>query len=106
MGEAYIIFQACLKIHKNKMNVQKYLSHASVYVHYPFCEAICTYCNFNKYKLPVKDAADNSSAFTKLLIKELEFKLKNSTIESITSVYFGGGTPSLAKACMVSSILN
>ncbi|KAJ1970993.1 hypothetical protein H4R35_005532 [Dimargaris xerosporica] len=64
----------------------------AVYVHWPYCESKCTYCNFNKYvdpHPPVDRLAD-------CLVTELRTSLAAHPGQPIRSVYFGGGTPSLA----------
>lgn len=60
----------------------------SLYVHIPFCDVICPYCDFNKYS-----KVDNLiPEFTKSLIKEINIrKIENKRVASIS---FGGGTPS------------
>ena len=66
-----------------------------IYIHIPFCKKACHYCNFHfSTSLQYKDA------FIKALLKEIELR-KNylntdeGTTPEITSIYFGGGTPSL-----------
>ena len=63
---------------------------AGIYIHIPFCKQACFYCDFHfSTSLKKKDA------LIQALVKELELRkdeLKNETIETI---YFGGGTPSL-----------
>ncbi|WP_257346081.1 radical SAM family heme chaperone HemW [Pseudalkalibacillus decolorationis] len=61
----------------------------AVYIHIPFCEQICHYCDFNKFLIegqPVDDYLNAMENETKRLIKEHPF-------ENITSIYIGGGTP-------------
>lgn len=62
----------------------------AIYIHIPFCKQACFYCDFHfSTSLKKKDDLIGS------LVKELELRkdeLKNETIETI---YFGGGTPSL-----------
>jgi oxygen-independent coproporphyrinogen-3 oxidase len=67
------------------------LVNVSLYFHFPFCTKKCPYCHF--YVIP------NRSAHQKLLSEalSLEWERQSSLLEgkSITSIYFGGGTPSL-----------
>jgi len=65
----------------------------SLYVHVPFCLRKCNYCDF--YSLPLSAAGDLFREYPRLLEKELT--LWQSRIEpgSFSTVYFGGGTPSL-----------
>ncbi len=67
-----------------------------IYVHIPYCIQRCTYCDFATYEqskiLPPTD-------YTKLLIREIdlkkEFFLRGKGSQTIDTLYFGGGTPSL-----------
>ncbi|MBC1456540.1 radical SAM family heme chaperone HemW [Listeria newyorkensis] len=73
----------------------------AIYIHIPFCEHICYYCDFNKVFLegqPVDKYVD-------LLIKEMEMVTAKQTLEPVETVFVGGGTPTtlteaqLAKLC-------
>ncbi|XP_053707357.1 radical S-adenosyl methionine domain-containing protein 1, mitochondrial [Synchiropus splendidus] len=75
---------------------------ASLYVHWPYCLRRCSYCNFNKY-IP-RD--NNDQMMTACLQMETETLLRISQVSRITSVFFGGGTPSLAPASTVSAVLD
>ncbi|XP_056144410.1 radical S-adenosyl methionine domain-containing protein 1, mitochondrial [Lampris incognitus] len=74
---------------------------ASLYVHWPYCLRRCSYCNFNKYIL----RGDNGSSMTECLQRETETLLGLSQVSSITSVFFGGGTPSLAHPSTIAAVL-
>lgn len=74
----------------------------AIYIHIPFCEHICYYCDFNKVFLegqPVDEYVD-------LLIKEMEMVTAKHTMEPVETVFVGGGTPTtlteaqLAKLCL------
>tara|TARA_R110002167_G_scaffold22899_2_gene81553 strand:+ start:3862 stop:5034 length:1173 start_codon:yes stop_codon:yes gene_type:complete len=61
-----------------------------IYIHIPFCKQACHYCDFH-FSTTLKKKGELVNA----LVKELELRkaeLKNQTVETI---YFGGGTPSL-----------
>ena len=73
----------------------------SVYVHWPYCSTICSYCNFTKYRSP---AHGDHTRMIKCLAKETKQHLGNHYC-SVTSVYFGGGTPSLAPASAIAAVL-
>lgn len=73
-----------------------------VYIHIPFCIKKCDYCDFisypNKYEL--------QKEYINKLLKEIEDNkdlLKNN---EITTIYFGGGTPSSIKPELIQDILN
>lgn len=74
---------------------------ASVYVHWPYCLRRCTYCNFNKY-IPREN---KDRLVTRCLQQEAETLLQLSQVSSVTSVFFGGGTPSLAHPSAIAAIL-
>ncbi|XP_051905490.1 radical S-adenosyl methionine domain-containing protein 1, mitochondrial isoform X1 [Hippocampus zosterae] len=77
------------------------IKEASLYVHWPYCLKRCSYCNFNKY-IP-KD--DNNHIVSQCLQQEVGTLLQLSQVSCVTSVFFGGGTPSLAHPSTVSDIL-
>lgn len=60
----------------------------SLYIHIPFCDHICVYCDF--YKMIAKD--NEKAKYIDYLIKELE--LKKELLNNIKTIYIGGGTPS------------
>ncbi|XP_069559046.1 radical S-adenosyl methionine domain-containing protein 1, mitochondrial isoform X1 [Brachyistius frenatus] len=74
---------------------------ASLYVHWPYCLRRCSYCNFNKY-IPKQN---NDDIMTKCLQRETETLLQLSQVSCITSVFFGGGTPSLAHPSTIAAVL-
>ncbi len=60
----------------------------SLYVHIPFCDVICPYCDFNKYS-----KVDNLiPEFIESLIKEIN--IRKIEKNRVVSIFFGGGTPS------------
>ncbi|KAI9246274.1 hypothetical protein BDA99DRAFT_527288 [Phascolomyces articulosus] len=67
----------------------------SIYIHWPYCESKCTYCNFNKYVNPTDPPVER---LTRSMIRELKFYLTEPRFnllhnKRVTSIYFGGGTP-------------
>jgi putative oxygen-independent coproporphyrinogen III oxidase len=79
------------------------------YVHIPFCEVRCGYCDFNTYTGSELPGATRES-FHKSLIREIEFSSKvlaQSAIpkRAFSSVFFGGGTPSLFEVGQIQAIL-
>ena len=63
----------------------------AVYVHWPFCESKCPYCDFNSH---VRDSVDQS-AWRAALLGSLESWAAETPGRTVASVFFGGGTPSL-----------
>ncbi|KAI4873157.1 hypothetical protein NFI96_016074, partial [Prochilodus magdalenae] len=78
-----------------------YTHEASLYVHWPYCLKRCSYCNFNKY---IPRSVDHA-LMTQSLQKETQTLLHISQVSRITSVFFGGGTPSLAQPSTIAAVL-
>ncbi|MBK9778893.1 MAG: radical SAM family heme chaperone HemW [Anaerolineales bacterium] len=80
----------------------------SIYLHIPFCKHRCAYCDFNTY------AGQESliPAYVKALVKEIQFigNQKNRSIEysntRYSTIFFGGGTPSLLSGTQFASIMS
>jgi len=74
---------------------------SGIYIHIPFCKQACHYCNFHfSTSLKYKDLLIES------ILKELEMRRNYLTDKKISSIYFGGGTPSLLSRSELESILN
>lgn len=75
----------------------------SLYVHVPFCEQICHYCDFNKFFLknqPIDEYLD---------LCEREMKLSTETFKpdtKISTIYIGGGTPTSLSTNQLQKLLN
>ena len=69
-----------------------------LYVHIPFCSAICNYCNFNR---GLFDAALKEQ-YVAALVREIATQGDGSDADTI---YFGGGTPSLLEPSEIASII-
>ena len=66
---------------------------AGIYIHIPFCKQACHYCDFHfSTSIKYKDQLLQS------LVKEIELQRDYLTGETVETVYFGGGTPSLLTA--------
>ena len=63
----------------------------AVYVHWPFCESKCPYCDFNSH---VRERVDEA-AWREALLGSLESWAGETPGRTVGSVFFGGGTPSL-----------
>ncbi|NWR66288.1 RSAD1 protein, partial [Bucorvus abyssinicus] len=68
---------------------------------WPYCRQRCSYCSFNTYVVPALDEA----AVGACLVREARTLLRLSQVQSITSVFFGGGTPSLASPRTIAAVL-
>ncbi len=74
-----------------------------VYVHWPFCAAKCPYCDFNSH---VRHQPVDQQAYVAAFLKEMATMRGLSGSASVTSVFIGGGTPSLMHPETVGTILN
>jgi oxygen-independent coproporphyrinogen-3 oxidase len=61
----------------------------SAYIHIPFCEHICYYCDFNKVFLKGQPV----DSYVDLLLREIELTMKSAKTSNIETIYIGGGTP-------------
>ena len=73
-----------------------------LYVHIPFCEKKCLYCDF----LSFSAEDDLHKAYVDKLIEEIRVQAKNYSDYQISSVFIGGGTPSVIKAVYISNIMS
>ncbi len=73
-----------------------------VYVHWPFCAAKCPYCDFNSH---VRHGAVDEAGLVTAYARELAHMRNLTGARSVTSIFFGGGTPSLMAGSTVAAIL-
>ena len=73
---------------------------AGLYIHIPFCKSRCIYCGFYS-----TTATEFIGKYTNAICKELELR-KEYLHESVSTIYFGGGTPSLLSLDETARILN
>ncbi|WP_066609986.1 radical SAM family heme chaperone HemW [Bosea sp. PAMC 26642] len=75
----------------------------AVYVHWPFCLAKCPYCDFNSHvRLQQPDQARYIAAFR----REIAHRAQLAPGRTVSSIFFGGGTPSLMEGRTVGAILD
>jgi putative oxygen-independent coproporphyrinogen III oxidase len=74
-----------------------------VYVHWPFCKAKCPYCDFNSH---VRHTTVPAMDFAEALAKELAWFATQTPGRAVSSVFFGGGTPSLMPPSTVDRVLD
>ncbi|SOD92071.1 radical SAM family heme chaperone HemW [Caenispirillum bisanense] len=72
-----------------------------LYVHWPFCLSKCPYCDFNSH---VADRVDQAR-WRRALLTELAHYAADTSGRTLTSVFFGGGTPSLMEPETTAAIL-
>ncbi|MBT2131811.1 radical SAM family heme chaperone HemW [Aliiroseovarius lamellibrachiae] len=73
-----------------------------LYVHWPFCAAKCPYCDFNSHV----SASIDQDAWLTAYLKELDRYGADTPGRVLTSIYFGGGTPSLMAPAIVAAIID
>jgi putative oxygen-independent coproporphyrinogen III oxidase len=73
-----------------------------VYVHWPFCQAKCPYCDFNSH---VRRGGIDEARFVEAFARELQHMAEMAPGREVSSIFFGGGTPSLMKPATVGAIL-
>ena len=74
-----------------------------VYVHWPFCLSKCPYCDFNSH---VRHASVDEDRFARAFAREIETTAARTASREVTSIFLGGGTPSLMRPQTVGAILD
>ena len=74
----------------------------ALYVHWPFCVSKCPYCDFNSH---VRSAIDQE-AWRDALLADLAHEARLLPGRTLTSIFFGGGTPSLMDPATVASVID
>ena len=78
------------------------MKETGIYVHIPFCDHKCIYCDF--YSIIT---TDNIASYKAALVKEINhYSVLHSEDIRITSIYFGGGTPSLMEPAYLKEIID
>ncbi|MBU3554869.1 radical SAM family heme chaperone HemW [Polynucleobacter sp. UB-Piko-W3] len=80
----------------------------ALYIHFPWCEKKCPYCDFNSHQ--IKDATNlvggfDEQRYINALIADLETELPNTWGRQVHSIFIGGGTPSLLSAAGMDQLL-
>jgi oxygen-independent coproporphyrinogen-3 oxidase len=75
----------------------------SVYLHWPFCLAKCPYCDFNSH---VRHSSIDEERFSRAFSTELTATAQRLRGRTVSSIFFGGGTPSLMQPATVGAILD
>ena len=74
-----------------------------VYVHWPFCLSKCPYCDFNSH---VRHAPIDEERFARAFAREIETTAARTPGREVSSIFLGGGTPSLMQPHTVGAILD
>ncbi len=73
-----------------------------VYVHWPFCLSKCPYCDFNSH---VRRASIDEGRFVRAFAAEIAATAARAPGRTVSTIFFGGGTPSLMQPATVGAIL-
>lgn len=73
----------------------------ALYIHWPFCAKKCPYCDFNSH---VRARVDEA-AWGEALLADMRAEAEVAGGETLTSIFFGGGTPSLMPPALVAALL-
>ncbi len=74
-----------------------------VYVHWPFCLAKCPYCDFNSH---VRHEKPDEARYARAIAAELAYAKPRTASREVTSIFFGGGTPSLMQPSTVQRVID
>jgi oxygen-independent coproporphyrinogen-3 oxidase len=74
-----------------------------VYVHWPFCLSKCPYCDFNSH---VRRAVIDETRFVRAFTAEIAATAARTPGRTVSTIFFGGGTPSLMQPATVGAILD
>ncbi|AEX46908.1 coproporphyrinogen III oxidase [Corynebacterium diphtheriae] len=77
-----------------------------VYVHVPFCSSRCGYCDFNTYTPGELGGTASPESYLDALEKELELAAASGTTRPATTVFIGGGTPSMLGVSGLTRVLS
>jgi oxygen-independent coproporphyrinogen-3 oxidase len=73
----------------------------ALYIHWPFCVSKCPYCDFNSH---VRDGIDQDQ-WRDALLADLAYEAEQTRGHRLTSIFFGGGTPSLMPPATVAALI-
>lgn len=85
------------------MEVGNKMKKLALYVHIPFCKQKCKYCDFNSFFLNDEVKIER---YILALCSQIEYYADKSSEFEVTSVYFGGGTPSFINEKYIEQIIN
>jgi len=96
-------------LNSNKVSLTA-LPPLALYIHFPWCEKKCPYCDFNSHQIKDGKGSEGKTGFDeqryiKALIADLETELPNIWGRQVHSIFIGGGTPSLLSAAGMDQLL-
>ena len=75
----------------------------SLYIHLPWCEKKCPYCDFN---ININKSNGDEERLMIAIFQDIKNSLRNLNGRKFSSIYFGGGTPSLVSSKIIKKIIN
>jgi putative oxygen-independent coproporphyrinogen III oxidase len=78
------------------------VSDLALYIHWPFCKSKCPYCDFNSH---VRESIEEGR-WRQALLAEIDHAAAEAPGRRVTSIFFGGGTPSLMAPATVAALLD
>jgi coproporphyrinogen III oxidase-like Fe-S oxidoreductase len=74
-----------------------------IYIHWPFCAQKCPYCDFNSH---VRHGGWDETRFLKAYLAEIDDAAARTGARTVSSIFFGGGTPSLMQPSTTAAIID
>ncbi len=74
----------------------------AIYIHWPFCRSLCPYCDFNSH---IGEQVDHAR-WRRALLEELTHYAELAGPRRVTSLFFGGGTPSLMEPETAAAVID
>jgi putative oxygen-independent coproporphyrinogen III oxidase len=74
----------------------------AIYIHWPYCQSKCPYCDFNSYAR----RSISEEEYLRAALAELGYYACEPPRRTVTSIFFGGGTPSLMAPATVAAIID
>jgi oxygen-independent coproporphyrinogen-3 oxidase len=75
----------------------------ALYVHWPYCARICPYCDFNVVR--ARGRTEEQAALADAIVRDLQAQAERIGPRRLTSIFFGGGTPSLMEPADLARIV-
>ena len=79
---------------------------AALYLHIPFCLQKCRYCSFNSHPLPQNDQGKLAEKYIDALVMEISLYAARHNNLELSSIYYGGGTPTVISADSLCRVLS
>lgn len=91
---------------KNSIILHQTKKEVGIYVHIPFCNAKCLYCNFNSYVINPNQKNELHNKYLQAVLQEIDSYKTQLSNHIVTTIFIGGGTPSVLIEGGITKILN